>query len=357
MAFRPFQFVAPRAAKFAEDLRAAIVQVVVPRHVLSTWRFNFCKAPCEFVWMNPMNTKNLIWVPEFASEWSLYVWHSSPPLPARKIWGERCCHRAIVGSGRSCSSDVGPPCAMFDDSLLHPPATVVATTATTTSTSTTTTTLTTTTETVTTTTETVTTTTVTETSSTSSTQTLTWTTTTTTTLLTWTTTTVLTSSWTPWLEATVGTANKTNSSEFPGWNLKIWSCFWWFLVHYTDVQKKDEQTNLGSQRLESMDTSKRWSDSDRTQAVNCWSCKSDWKFAASAIWKFAASAIWVAYIHMHGLNPDAWFSQTFKRWNSMGSVGLMDLVVIKPGRNSELLFVKKKSFLFFLTRSLYIQYI
>lgn len=36
MAFRPFQFVAPRAAKFAEDLRVAIVQVVVPRHVLST---------------------------------------------------------------------------------------------------------------------------------------------------------------------------------------------------------------------------------------------------------------------------------------------------------------------------------
>lgn len=139
-----------------------------------------------------------------------------PSCSNRPGGSERCCHRAIVGSGRSCSSDVGPPCAMFDDSLLHPPATVVATTATTTSTSTTTTTLTTTTETVTTTTETVTTTTVTETSSTSSTQTLTWTTTTTTTLLTWTTTTVLTSSWTPWLEATVGTANKTNSSEFPG---------------------------------------------------------------------------------------------------------------------------------------------
>lgn len=225
-----------------------------------------------------------------------------PPLP-RKFWGERCCHRAIVGSGRSCSSDVGPPCAMFDDSLLHPPATVVATTATTTSTSTTTTTLTTTTETVTTTTETVTTTTVTETSSTSSTQTLTWTTTTTTTLVTWTTTTVLTSSWTPWLEATVGTANKTNSSEFPGWNLKIWSCFWWFLVYYTDVQQKDVQTNLWSQRLESMHTSKRWS--DRKQSANCLPCKSDWKFAASATW--------VAYIHMHGLNPDAWFSQTFKR--------------------------------------------
>ena len=31
MASRPFQFVAPRAAKFAEDLLAAIVQVVVPR--------------------------------------------------------------------------------------------------------------------------------------------------------------------------------------------------------------------------------------------------------------------------------------------------------------------------------------
>lgn len=173
-----------------------------------------------------------------AWEWSLYVWHISSLCQQENCWGERCCHRAIVGSGRSCSSDVGPPCAMFDDSLLHPPATVVATTATTTSTSTTTTTLTTTTETVTTTTETVTTTTVTETSSTSTTQTLTWTTTTTTTLVTWTTTTVLTSSWTPWLEATVGTANKTNSSEFPGWNLRIWSCFWWFLVHYTDVPKK-----------------------------------------------------------------------------------------------------------------------
>mmetsp|Transcript_49368 Transcript_49368/g.107540 ORF Transcript_49368/g.107540 Transcript_49368/m.107540 type:complete len:293 (-) Transcript_49368:89-967(-) len=135
-----------------------------------------------------------------------------PACSNRPGGSESCCHRAIVGSGRSCSDDVGPPCAMFDDSLLHPPPTMVATTATTTSTTTTTTTVTTTRTTVTTSTVTVTTTTSTETSSTSSTATST--STTTRTLPTTTTTTLLTSSWTPWvLQVPITEAPTKNETE------------------------------------------------------------------------------------------------------------------------------------------------
>mmetsp|Transcript_40354 Transcript_40354/g.93572 ORF Transcript_40354/g.93572 Transcript_40354/m.93572 type:complete len:254 (-) Transcript_40354:104-865(-) len=80
-----------------------------------------------------------------------------PACSNRPGGSENCCHRAIVGSGRKCSKDTAPPCAMYDESVLHPPATVLATTATTTTTSTTTTTLTSTTSTLTTTTATTTT--------------------------------------------------------------------------------------------------------------------------------------------------------------------------------------------------------
>ncbi|CAJ1382372.1 unnamed protein product [Effrenium voratum] len=118
---------------------------------------------------------------------------------------ENCCHRTIVGAGRKCSEETAPPCAMYDDRILNPPATVVATTATMTSTSTTTTTLTTTSVTVTTSTKTVTTitettTTVTGTTTITTTKTVTATTSTiTTTVLsrqTVTTTTLVTNSWT-----------------------------------------------------------------------------------------------------------------------------------------------------------------
>ncbi|CAE7813493.1 unnamed protein product [Symbiodinium sp. CCMP2592] len=106
---------------------------------------------------------------------------------------ENCCHRPIVGSGRKCSADTAPPCAMYGDSFLHPPATVAATTATMTSTSTTTTTGTTTTITATTTTRTVTTSTFTTTTITGTTTT-TGTSTATTTTITLTTTTQVTRS-------------------------------------------------------------------------------------------------------------------------------------------------------------------